>query len=369
MKVISTGSKFDIFPDDLKTYEKLPADYYVVRFNKTEGFYLEKYYEFKMTESKIYGVHVSKVEKVIKSYKEFNRNLGIILSGDKGIGKSLFARMIGNRAVETGIPVVIVDKYIEGIGSFVDSIDQEVMILFDEFDKTFSSKNHDGPNPQSSMLSLFDGVSQGKKLFVVTCNELRGLNDFLVNRPGRFHYHFRFDYPTAKDIRIYLEDKLRPEYEKEINNVIKFSNRVALNYDCLRAIAFEINQGLPFSEAIKDLNILNIEKEKYSLQAYFMDGSMLINRCFYMNSFSNEEVTFHLKEKNGEYAGEVSFCPTDITMDYASGTMVLEAKNVSLGYDTYDDEEDAKKKNALIERGLQKIVITRVTNNQLYYAV
>lgn len=30
MKVISTGFKFDIYPDDLKSYDRLPTDYYAV---------------------------------------------------------------------------------------------------------------------------------------------------------------------------------------------------------------------------------------------------------------------------------------------------------------------------------------------------
>ena len=58
MKVISTGSKFDIYPDDLKSFDRLPANYYVVRFHPKKGFYLEKHTEFQMTESKIYGIHI-----------------------------------------------------------------------------------------------------------------------------------------------------------------------------------------------------------------------------------------------------------------------------------------------------------------------
>ena len=46
MKVISTGSQFDIYPDDLQSYDRLPADYYMVRFSNKSGFSLERYYEF-----------------------------------------------------------------------------------------------------------------------------------------------------------------------------------------------------------------------------------------------------------------------------------------------------------------------------------
>lgn len=39
--------------------------------------------------------------------------------------------------MEMGIPLIVVDKFIPGIASYIESIDQEVMVLFDEFDKTF----------------------------------------------------------------------------------------------------------------------------------------------------------------------------------------------------------------------------------------
>ena len=111
MKVINTGVKYNIFPDDLRSYDELPADYYVVRHLEKEGFFLEKYTEFKISDAKIYGIQTEKAEKVISSFRRFNRNLGVILSGDKGIGKSLFSRLLGRKAVEHGYPVIIVDKY------------------------------------------------------------------------------------------------------------------------------------------------------------------------------------------------------------------------------------------------------------------
>ena len=369
MKVISTGSIFKIYPDDLRSYDELPADYYVVRWNK-EGFFLEKYAEFKITDSKIYGTHLQKAEKVLNSFGLFNRNLGVILSGDKGIGKSLFSRLLGRKAIEHGIPVIIVDAYEEGIGSFLDRIRQEVMVFFDEFDKTFSEKEQ-GKSAQTSMLSLFDGVAQGKKLFVITCNELRGLNDFLVNRPGRFHYHFRFDYPTESDIREYLHDALNEKYQSEINNVVDFSKRVALNYDCLRAIAFEINRGLAFSDAIKDLNIININEEKFRIQVLFREGPCLINKLISMDSFSSETEHCSLYEINGGYAGELSFCPSQIKYNPNTRELYLDNEDVVLSYDNYnlEDEENEKRDKSLRDRGVQKVVVDRIVDKRLHYAV
>lgn len=369
MRVISTGSKFNIYPDDLKSYDRLPADYYVVRFHPKKGFYLEKYSAFQMTESKIYGIHLEKVHKVLRSFEAFNRNLGVILSGDKGIGKSLFARLLGREAVNKGIPVIIVEGFIEGIGSFIDSIDQEVLVLFDEFDKTFARGRDDSEDQQASMLSLFDGVAQGKKLFVVTCNELRGLNGFLVNRPGRFHYHFRFDYPSAEDIRNYLKDKLVPEAHSEIEEVVNFSKRVALNFDCLRAIAFELNLGQNFATAISDLNIINVERECYRVTAQFADGSTLVNKDFYMDSFNEEDKTVYLYNRQGSYAGEITFPSDAIRFNSLTGELYVDGSDISVDYDYDGGEDDEKSRKALIAKDIQQVTIHRVQANNLHYTV
>lgn len=229
MRIIRSGTKYSVYDKSIETFEQLPAGTYAVGYHQNEGCYLIRRENIAVTE-KTYGVHNQKVRKVMGSFEKFERSLGVILSGDKGIGKSLFAKQLCEIAVNNGYPVILVDACLLGIGRFIESIRQECVILFDEFDKTFRN-TRDG-NEQARLLSLFDGTAGGKKLYIVTCNELYGLNDYIVNRPGRFHYHFRFAYPTAGDITQYLKDKLKPEYYGEIGAVVAFAQKVSLNYDC-----------------------------------------------------------------------------------------------------------------------------------------
>lgn len=134
---------------------------------------------------------------------------------------------------------------------------------------------------QDEFLTLFDGLDCGKKLFIVTCNSLSDLSDYLVNRPGRFHYHLRFDYPSVDEIKEYLRDKLEPQYHNQIDDVVKFSNITDLNYDCLRAIAFELNLGNSFKEAIKDLNITNYDNDsRYDVICVLATGQRSIRKNY-----------------------------------------------------------------------------------------
>lgn len=378
MKVINTGHNYRIHDDSMRTFNELPSQVYNVCFDEQRGWSLQKYSDDIELKEKVYGVHTEKVNKVLNSFSQFNRNLGIILSGDKGIGKSLFSKILAQNAIAAGYPLIVVNNYIPGIASFIDSINQECIILFDEFDKTFSAfKGHD---PQAEMLTLFDGVSQGKKLFVITCNSLIGLNDFLVNRPGRFHYHFRFEYPSDCEITEYMKDKLNEKYWGEIPKVVNFSKKVALNYDCLRAISFELNNGLSFTEAIKDLNIINLNAERYLITAHFTDGSVLEGRSDgeSIDMFSSEKDYVYLYTDKGHNYCDLTFIPMLAKYDIDKHCLVLSGENASLLWQHSDEDiehwsDEIKTKRADFlnwrNKKLDYVTFNRKYEKQLHYTV
>lgn len=272
MNVVNAGSNFQIYGEDVKTYKCLPVASYEVNFNKMTGFFLTSRPDLIINEEKIYGNNVAKVNKVLNSYHLSTRNFGVILSGQKGIGKSLFVRILAEKSIENNLPVIIVNGYIPGIANFLSSIQQEVVVVFDEFEKTFGVEDHS--DPQEEMLSLFDGLDNGKKLFVITCNEVRKLNEYLLNRPGRFHYHFIINYPTEEEISEYLTDKLQNEYHSLIPSILNFSRTINMTYDYLRAIAFEINQGYGLQETLNDLNITQASTVRFNMTVVLMTGKI-----------------------------------------------------------------------------------------------
>jgi hypothetical protein len=377
MKIISTGAGYKIYDNSLKTYDALPAQAYSVAFDQQTGFSLVEYADIKVSE-KTYGVHTEKVTKVANGFERSKRNLGVILSGDKGIGKSLFAKMLAEEGIHRGFPIIVIEHYIPGIADFINSIEQEVYVLFDEFDKTFGGKREDRDSigdPQTEMLTLFDGIAQGKKLFIITCNNLSNLNDYLVNRPGRFHYHFRFDYPDADSITEYLSDK--GIAKEEIDKVIAFASKVKLNYDCLRSIAFELETGDTFETAIADLNIINTQGEVYSIIAYFDDGSRVKTRerLDLFSGDSEVNVDFNFPQKYWDL-GSLTFVPTDAFYDVSLGGYRITAEDASWDYD-YDvqhPDEDSSDgyKVACAEWNKKKFqfaIIKHVYDKNIHYAV
>ena len=161
-------------------------------------------------------------------------------------------------------------------------------------------------------------------MYVITCNKLTGLNDYLVNRPGRFHYHFRFQYPTPEEIREYLCDKLAKEYWNEIEKVVSFAAKVDINYDCLRAIAFELNNGILFEDAILDLNIMNIQKEFFNVAIHFESGARLLVKHIALDLFGSDERNIAFEDENCNYIGDATFVPAEATwINELGGNVIL----------------------------------------------
>lgn len=340
MRVIKSGDRITFYSDNLQTFDKIPAGFYTVSFQQMMGWSLVEAPKLEIKE-KVYGVNQEKVDKVLRSFGRATKNLGVILSGDKGIGKSLTAKMIAIQGEKQGYPVITVGSYIPGIAEFLNSIEQEVIVLFDEFDKTFGGQVKEADtheDPQTEMLSLFDGLSSGKKLFIITCNELRSVSSYMVNRPGRFHYHLRFGYPDAAGIKEYLSDK--NINDAEINKVIEFSHKVKLNYDCLHAIAFELEDGSHFEDIIDDLNIINLNAQTYNIILHFADGAVLRD-TERIDLFSGDPVSINIKSRGvwDDIVGWLTFAPNQVA--YINGKEQITAKDCKWEID--NDVIDAAK--------------------------
>ena len=246
MNIVSAGSRFMVYGEDVQTYKILPPGAYKVEFSQMMGFSLSVHNDL-LVKEKMYGNAYKKADKVMNTFNHLGRNMGVILSGPKGVGKTMFARRLAELGKNQGLPLILVDAPYPGIENFIESIEQECIVLFDEFEKTFRKAREEEGGPQERLLSLFDGIDGGKKLYVITCNRVSGLNEYFLNRPGRFHYHFILSTPTGDEVREYMEDNLNEDAKRYINNIVALSSMSAFTYDVLRAIAFELNLGNTFS--------------------------------------------------------------------------------------------------------------------------
>lgn len=247
--IISTGDTYRIHGSEVSLHNQLPAGTYRVAFSPMSGYSLTRLEDLSVGEEKTYGAHPHKLERIGRAYNASNRSLGVLMSGDKGMGKSMMIRLLAEFAQdELKLPTVLVDASTPNLPEFLDSLG-EAVVVFDEFEKKFDTED------QASFLGLFDGISTQKRMYVVTVNNLDGVSDFLKNRPGRFHYHIKFQYPTLDEVREYITDKVPNISDANLDAVSMFAMQTKVNYDHLRAIAFELNLGGDFSDIIGDLNV------------------------------------------------------------------------------------------------------------------
>lgn len=362
MNIVHAGETYQIYGEALKTYSRLPTMTYQVGFSKMTGFFLTAHPDLTVIEEKVYGNHEKKADKVLNAFKNVNRNFGVILSGQKGIGKSLFARVLARKSLAQDYPLIIVDQYIPGIANFIASIDQEVLVLFDEFEKSFGKCGDNERDPQEEMLSLFDGVNGGKKLFIITCNKSSDLNEFLINRPGRFHYHFAFSNPSPEEIEEYMRDNLKEEHWGEIIRIVDYAAYIDVTFDYLRAIAFELNLGSSLEEALDDLNISRNDGGYYDAEVTFEDGR--VERVDHLNidMFSPNRQFFWVR-LNHIGSMRLTFAGNSIKMNREDKSLQLDPSKISryIDEETYDedDKEEAAALKYLKEIGIKSVLFTK----------
>lgn len=341
MNVVKSGGQYQIYKNGLQTYDRLPCQAYEVCFSKFVGFYLVDHNDLK-AEEKVYGTYQLKVDKILMAFADMNRNMGVICSGPKGVGKSLFARLLAEKGNAEGLPLIIVKEYIPGLESFLSTIEQEVIVLFDEFEKMF-----DKAEDQNSLLSLLDGIDNGKKLYVITCNEVNKLNSYMLNRPGRFHYHFKFETPSKEEVKEYMNDKLKEEFKIHIEKLANMAEAVKLTYDSLRAIAFELNHGYSLKETLADLNIRidNMNGVDYELVLWFEDGKCItIDDVYYSvdKGWYNYDNWKLDKENHCEYNAKLRY--ENAVYDFKDELIQVPLENVEFNY-YWDDVEKIEKRD------------------------
>ncbi|MFD2024156.1 AAA family ATPase [Promicromonospora aerolata] len=264
--IVASGGAFRLYDDSVQTFDDLPVATYTIAFSQMSGYSLHEAEPLAPGEETIYGNHASRVRRIVTGYGAMDRSLGVILSGDKGMGKSLMIRMLAEQMRELHrLPTVLVQHSTPGLGSFLDELG-EAVVVFDEFEKVFASEGD--AESQNQFLSLFDGLSVTKRLYVLSVNELSRVNDYMLNRPGRFHYHMRFAYPEPATVATYLRNHVPGISGAEVDEVVDFARKYDVNFDHLRAVAFELRLGEPFAEVLGDLNIKRTERTGSYVEAH-----------------------------------------------------------------------------------------------------
>lgn len=274
MNILNDNGMYTFF-NSLNIEKELKPTNYIFNFDIQKGTcWLENAEGFKLPE-KIYDVNSDMRKSALQSFRTNKRNLGVLLTGNKGQGKSLDAKQL---SVESELPIIIINKAIPKKIDFVgffNEIKQDYCLFVDEFEKLFSEKGrHTNDNEdyheQESFLSFMDGVltNEHKILFLLTTND--SVSEFFINRPSRIKFLKEYDELPEELFNMIVDDRLiNKEYKADLEENISLIN---MNIDLLISIVDDINMfKRPFSE-FKSFYNYKLEQYRYEMTILQSNG-------------------------------------------------------------------------------------------------
>jgi len=252
-KYVRRGSNFHVTQDtNLVVTDRLPLGTYTVMQDPDSGeIYLQEASGYKI-EGKIYGNAQNHATRILHTFSDRANATGVLLSGEKGCGKTLLAKLLSVRGIEQGIPTLVINSPLfgEGFNKFIEAIQDPCIVIFDEYEKVYRERHW-----QEALLTVLDGVYPTKKLFILTSNNRYAINIHMLNRPGRIFYCLEYKGLEETFVREYCADKLHNKSHTE--DVVRIGNVFdRFNFDMLKALVEEMNRyDEPAHEAMKMMNI------------------------------------------------------------------------------------------------------------------
>jgi len=251
---LKSGNTYKVASEEaMDIHSTLPAGNYVIKVDMFENLYLEHIDSFTVSD-KIYGDTLKNTDRIINTFWERPSSTGVMLTGEKGSGKTLLSKKISIELAKQEVPTIVINDAFTGekFNTLLQTISQPCVILFDEFEKVYDK------DEQEAILTLLDGVYSGKKLFILTCNDKWRVDQHMRNRPGRIFYMIDFTGLSQEFIVEYCEDNLK--HKEHIDRICSLTNLFAeFNFDMLKALVEEMNR---YNEAPQDaMKILNTKPE------------------------------------------------------------------------------------------------------------
>lgn len=254
---------------DVEALPEIPVGNWLIKFDLQRGYYLEKTPAFKLP-PKIYGDSEEISKRYLNTFASQNSNLGILLTGTKGTGKSVTAKLT---CANSNLPVILITEPFrdDSFKSLLSNIHQEVIVFVDEFEKVYHATEY-----QNNFLSILDGIFEGKKMFLFTSNEKGKVNQYMLNRPGRVHYLREYDGLDEVIVNQVIADMLENQDNKK--GLVETLNILGtVTMDILVSLIKEMN--LYKETARESIKYLNLKPESSLYEIELFEGEYALGKA------------------------------------------------------------------------------------------
>ena len=208
---------------------------------------------------KIYGIEHSFIQHVIRTYQHSDKNVGVLMNGMKGAGKTVTAKTLANMC---GLPIILINSSNIEMLSYFDDVSQPLCFFFDEFEKIIDHSDNARIAP---LLSFVDGTSSSTKhLMLFTSNDNK-ISPFFIDRPGRIRYIKQYGSLEAPVVKEILDDMLEyPEFRTEIIDWVTYFKNLTI--DMLISVIKEVNIHRMSPKGFGHFFNVNNEKPDYNIK-------------------------------------------------------------------------------------------------------
>jgi hypothetical protein len=230
------------------------------------GFGLEEVSDKFEFDYKIYGLEQNLINRTLKYYNNSTSgNLGVLLNGLKGGGKTVTAKILAN---ELNQPVILIPVFMKGGTDFVNSLPQNITVFIDEYEKVYANS--------SELLSYMDGSmsSAYRRVFLLTMNTLN-IDENLLDRPSRVRYKKNFGNLFPAVVEEIVDDLLIHKDLKEA--CIHYISTIdIITVDIVKTVLTEVNIHNESPEAFKDMFNVTVKNGKFKVSMASKDPKVLM---------------------------------------------------------------------------------------------